>query len=97
MTNELVYFVRLGKGTGRSSPQPPAHTEMCSQASLVGTLGRTTTPGVECAKEHDLTSVAPPSQRRCMCGDNAIHIHVSITTLGNGYLGSHINEECSEM
>lgn len=58
-------------------------------------LHKLTNPGAACVKEY--------FERRCVLVPGhgalsaAIHHIITITTLGNGYLGSRIDEERSEM
>lgn len=74
----------------------PWRANMVSLLGALGCLVRLTNPGTECAKENiiekDSTCYAPFSV--CML---VVASFESQTTLGNGYLGSRIDEERSKM
>ena len=59
--------------------------------------GTTTNSGADCAKEHLLKKRAPAQDPETVLLGLRFPLSKSITTLGNGYLGSRIDEERSKM
>ena len=59
-------------------------------------FGRPTNPGAESAKEYYNRQPSPSRPVRGSCGGKRAAL-LTQTTLGNGYLGSRIDEERSEM
>ena len=59
--------------------------------------GLTTNPGADCAKEASMGVLALDAPETVRMSKATPSFIVSITTLGNGYLGSRIDEERSEM
>jgi hypothetical protein len=57
--------------------------------------GATTNPGANRAKEYELMACPPAPGPPARGGGTCPYLNV--TTLGNGYLGSRIDEERSEM
>ena len=61
-------------------------------------LREVTKPGTECAKEPEQEKCSPVTPVRGVFPDQCAIFSINIkTTLGNGYLGSRIDEERSEM
>jgi hypothetical protein len=88
-----------GAGVGDICRPPPASSGHpgCPRLAFAAGWGPRTTPGAVGAKEQCFwraVCVGPPRwERRTMRSCNI----VNFTTLGNGYLGSRIDEERSEM
>jgi hypothetical protein len=97
-TRERVITTR-GEGLrGLSSPngqEPRAARLATTIRSDRGKLVRKPNPGAECAKELKPKSVAGRLGHDVRAGVDVLYL--SKTTLGNGYLGSRIDEERSEM
>jgi hypothetical protein len=75
---------------------PPESAWRLKEA-LLGAIDLTTNPGVNCAKEYE-RMISPPFLVLLGASDWSIVIFLmSLMTLGNGYLGSRIDEERSEM
>jgi hypothetical protein len=99
MTRERVITTRgeglrgLSSPNGRGNPVPPVWPQTIR--SDRGNLVRKPNPGAECAKELKPKSVAGRLGHDVRAGVDVLYL--SKTTLGNGYLGSRIDEERSEM
>lgn len=83
----------LSSPNGRGNPVPPVWPQTIR--SDRGKLVRKPNPGAECAKELKPKSVAGRLGHDVRAGVDVLYL--SKTTLGNGYLGSRIDEERSEM
>lgn len=83
----------LSSPNGRGNLVPPVWPQTIR--SDRGNLVRKPNPGAECAKELKPKSVAGRLGHDVRAGVDVLYL--SKTTLGNGYLGSRIDEERSEM
>lgn len=82
------YHDRFGTPVPRVGRRPPR---------AVSSRSRTTNPGAERAKELEIVKGAPVAPDTVLVRAASRPTDESKTTLGNGYLGSRIDEERSEM
>lgn len=92
-TRELVSKRGAEGSCGSSSPLSRGGCVALARPTLPGVQTNT---GANCAKEIERES-ASPSPPETVCEGGVVIFKYVKTTLGNGYLGSRIDEERSEM